>query len=1036
MEERRNNIPASIHDPSKNGGSRFLVLEGDETDLIVGDTSINGGNSKEVIAGDKAVSIINNSVGKETYREKVSMVSSSDVADMVENNGNTQKRDLINSLTNLGLNGETLGRSINDKSIANKAGKGGKKQEKSIRSKPNGLETRGKIQMKDKSGGISKSGVEDTLVSYEPGVAKVVEQYDTFNLIRREKKGEVGERKMWKVNNVDTSGSQELGKSHANELPNIEIDIPPDSNHQLQRKEAFLYGGSSGSEMVLGNELEEDDLIVEVWNCRGAANVSFYRYCKNYVDSVKPVMMVIVETRCEPGKLSSAIRRLGFDSMEIVENNDFSGGILMAWKSNLLTVQVCKKADVLIHSNIKMNNAPEWSFTAIYARPNDISKKQLWEELQKLAIDMKKAWMVAGDFNDIMSIGDKKGGAPVTINRCQKMRDRMGSCMLSNLESKGPRFMWRGPIYHGGQRIYEKLDRAIVNDDWKLQFPDSYEKVLTRVEFSDHHPIQIELHEENHQYSKKPFCFENAWLLNDSYPSMLHETWKKDHSLLSNLNNVVAGIESWKFNTFDVVRREKKVLIRRLDGVQRKLQQYDNIGGMRRLEVQLQHELSYILNQEELMWFQRSRSMWLSDGDRNTKYYHMRTIGRRKRNKIMMLKDENGATEVGFHKLEDARIRVLEKDISVEEVHKALFSMKPWKAPGPDGFSTGFYQKAWKTVGEDMVDFVKKVWSNPSMIADVNKTDVCLIPKLEQPMSVIHFRPISLCNTIYKVISKRGVCQGDPMSPYLFVLCMDKLSHLIEDAVTKKKWKAFQVGKDGVNISHLMFADDLLIFGEASEKQVSCMMEILKKFCSMSGQDISKEKSSILFSRNVARSVRSRLMSLSGLRETGGFDKYLGVPLTRKALKMTDFSYIIDQLALKLSAWKARHFSFAGRLALTKSVMEAVPVYPMMTNLLPKACINNIQKLQRNFIWGDLDSKRKYHAVGWDKLTTAKCEGGLGLRDLNLMNQVCMMKLGSKILNGFFFFSKQDNINRRTKGSPTCLQKGGTSQKRKKIQTN
>ncbi|XP_058775278.1 uncharacterized protein LOC131649534 [Vicia villosa] len=195
---------------------------------------------------------------------------------------------------------------------------------------------------------------------------------------------------------------------------------------------------------------------------------------------------------------------------------------------------------------------------------------------------------------------------------------------------------------------------------------------------------------------------------------------------------------------------------------------------------------------------------------------------------------------------------------------------------------------------------------------------------------------------------QRGIRQGDPMSPYLFVLCMDKLSHLIEHAINEKHWKSFQLGRNGVSILHLMFADDLLIFGEANKAQLNCVKATLETFCSMSGQEISAEKSSILFSDNVPRRIRNQLTHISGFRETQSFDKYLGIPLKGKANRKQDFQYVVDQVANKLSGWKARNLSFAGRVTLAKSVIEAIPTYPMMTNLIPKASIYEIQKIQRS----------------------------------------------------------------------------------------
>ncbi|XP_058774823.1 uncharacterized protein LOC131649095 [Vicia villosa] len=157
------------------------------------------------------------------------------------------------------------------------------------------------------------------------------------------------------------------------------------------------------------------------------------------------------------------------------------------------------------------------------------------------------------------------------MSRCTRFRDRLSICKLNDLESRGPKFTWRGPIFHGGQRIYEKLDRAVSNDKWRLLFPEAFVKDLLRVEFSDHHPILITLKEDKHGNYVRPFRFENAWLLNDTYGSMLQDTWSEEISIISNLESVKEGISKWKFDTFDKIRRQKKEIMRRLEGIQKKL---------------------------------------------------------------------------------------------------------------------------------------------------------------------------------------------------------------------------------------------------------------------------------------------------------------------------------------------------------------------------------------------------------------------------------------------------------------------------------
>lgn len=114
---------------------------------------------------------------------------------------------------------------------------------------------------------------------------------------------------------------------------------------------------------------------------------------------------------------------------------------------------------------------------------------------------------------------------------------------------------------------------------------------------------------------------------------------------------------------------------------------------------------------------------------------------------------------------------------------------------------------------------------------------------------------------------QRGIGQGDPISPYIFVLCMDKLSHLISQKVDSGDWAPLKAGKSGLRLSHLMFADDLLLFGEATNNQMNCMKETLNNFCSMSGQMVSLENTTILFAKCVTHRSRLRLANLLGLRK-------------------------------------------------------------------------------------------------------------------------------------------------------------------------
>lgn len=172
---------------------------------------------------------------------------------------------------------------------------------------------------------------------------------------------------------------------------------------------------------------------------------------------------------------------------------------------------------------------------------------------------------------------------------------------------------------------------------------------------------------------------------------------------------------------------------------------------------------------------------------------------------------------------------------------------------------------------------------------------------------------------------------------------MDKLSHIIEQKVNQKDWKGVKLGKKGLRISHLILADDLLLCSEATEKQMQYVINSLNTFFKISGQEVSKDKSSILFSDNVKRSLRVKLVQMSGYRETGNFDKYLGVPFSGKNLKRCAYNYLIEQVSSKLASWKARNLFMASRITIANSVLEAIPSYLVMTNILLKAYMKDIQ---------------------------------------------------------------------------------------------
>nr|KYP48048.1 LINE-1 reverse transcriptase isogeny [Cajanus cajan] len=238
----------------------------------------------------------------------------------------------------------------------------------------------------------------------------------------------------------------------------------------------------------------------------------------------------------------------------------------------------------------------------------------------------------------------------------------------------------------------------------------------------------------------------------------------------------------------------------------------------------------------------------------------------------------------------------------------------------------------------------------------------------------------------------RGIRQGGPISPYLFVLCMERLFQLISAAVTSDQWKPIKLSRDGRPLSHLAFADDLVLFAEASINQVEIIKTCLDLFCASSGQKVSLEKTRIYFSKNVNHSIREEISSTFGYQCIDNLGKYLGIPAHHSRVCHRDYQGLIEHVSRR--GWKTSALLFMGRLTLCKSVLSTIPSYTMQSVYLPRSTCDEIDRICRDFLWGGSRNNRRFHAIGWNKVCMAKEPGGLGLRSIRNVNTSFMIKNG------------------------------------------
>lgn len=207
-----------------------------------------------------------------------------------------------------------------------------------------------------------------------------------------------------------------------------------------------------------------------------------------------------------------------------------------------------------------------------------------------------------------------------------------------------------------------------------------------------------------------------------------------------------------------------------------------------------------------------------------------------------------------------------------------------------------------------------------------------------------------------------------------------------------------RAGSKGPKISHLIFADDLLLFAEASVDQMRIILDSLNSFCEASGQKINPEKTSIVFSKNVTGQEATKIAGYGGFSISENLGRYLGAHIFSGRSSVNRYRFLTDKINSRLSGWKKQCLSLAGRLTLANSIMGAVANFHMQHDKIPKSILLNIEQSQRDFIWGRNSNGRKAHLINWSTLCKPKSAGGMNFKNLSMMNDAFILKIGWETL--------------------------------------
>ncbi|KAH9671615.1 putative ribonuclease H protein [Citrus sinensis] len=553
-------------------------------------------------------------------------------------------------------------------------------------------------------------------------------------------------------------------------------------------------------------------------------------------------------------------------------------------------------------------------------------------------------WMIGGDFNAIRRVSEKKGRSARISGMCDLLNGWFHRNHLMEPVFKGPKYTWsRG-------NLSKRLDRVICNEEWMMMNDEVEVFHLPKLN-SDHRPVMANCRKNNFAPTGvKPFRFLAPWLTDERFQPFVENNWRCSLNYTTAVADFINKLGNWNKEIFGNIFKRKKELLARIGGIQLFLEKRHS-RSLSKLESKLKRDLEKVLTQEEVLCPIRG--------------------------------------------VDDAEIR------------DTVFSMSPMKASGINGLHAIFFQTQRHVtsfvlgrhiienviVAQEIIHSMRNKGGKTNQMAikvDLEKAYDRLswdfihetLREIGLPMDLIRIIMECITSVSMQLLwngeltesfsPSRGIRQGDPLSPYIFIMCIERLSHGINQAVGNGRWKPIRLNRGGIPIMHLFFADDLLLLAEATSAQAQVINE-----------------------KGTIREIKTTL----GFSVTKNLGKYLGLPILHSRVTKATYQGILDKVQQRLSGWNAKHLSLAGRITLVQSVIQALPVYAMQSTKITVSVLTKIEQSCKHFIWSGNADQRKLNLIRWDTLYQPKSCGSLGLKDLSHMNMALLMKIGWGLVN-------------------------------------
>ncbi|KAL2249850.1 UNVERIFIED_CONTAM: hypothetical protein Sindi_2458700 [Sesamum indicum] len=714
-------------------------------------------------------------------------------------------------------------------------------------------------------------------------------------------------------------------------------------------------------------------LNAAVWNVRGLNKRDHQLAVRDIIAEFRLQFLGLLETRVRFNNAAQIQSFLLPHWKWYMDYGSSGNRVWIAWDDNFIDVEVVECGTQFIHCLVNIRAIHESvAVTIAYGAIKVVDRRELWSALENLAIQCADIpWLIGGDFNAVRDLSEVCGTLGDIRIAMEDFNAAIQNTGLLPLPMQGEWYTWHN---HSAtpRNLWKRLDRMLINDRWMARFPNTFYSVLTP-RTSDHSPMV--LYGDRQQQYGGMFRFDNYLARSLEFIPSVQNIWQ--HNIIGTPMYAVTR----KLKALKPIFREQ-----------------------RRNKGDLSH------NVQMAKGFLEAAQL-------------LKIAQRRSSRRIFQINDDQGSTHIDpeevinefvtyYQNLLGGDRRQIGIDIrflkpwarhvlSNEESTALLLSFKP--APGPDGYSSGFFKAVWPIVGQE-----------------INTTLLALIPKVHSPMTVSDFRPIAYCNVLYKIIAKLivqrlGVKMDKLISPChaAFVpgrsigdnimLAQELFTGYNQTrlpprcALKVDIWKAY----DTVDWDFLIVVMEMFGFPITFVKWIeecvttpSFSVGLNRKphgfFRGARGLRLNVHKSHLIISRS-AQALREEMLALLGFQEGVLPVRYLGLPLISSRLTIADCHPLLLKIDKRIAGWEGTTLSYAGRVQIIKSVLIALSLYWASTFILPKKVINEIEKKLRAFLWKGTTNSG-YAKVAWKDICRPKEEGGLGFKGISTLNRALMTK--------------------------------------------